>query len=378
MKKKLMAMLLSMALLGTLAGCGVTTTVPGGDTGSNKEIEEKTDVGSASGRTIGILMPTKSSERWIKDGNDMVKGLKELGYSTDLQYAEDVVETQVSQAENLITKGVSALVIANIDGESLTDVCQKAKDAGIPVIAYDRLIKNTPNVDYYISFDNTLVGVQVGEYIEKSLDLKNASKSYNIELFAGSPDDNNAHMLYDGAMSVLQPYIDSKKLNVVSGQTSFDEVCTLRWDGALAQSRMENLLTANYSNGQKVDAVFSSYDGLSRGIVEALRSVGYGSADLPWPVITGQDAETATVKSIINGEQTQTIFKDTRKLSAQAVKTVDAVLKGEKAEVNDEKTYNNGVKIVPSYLCTPVSVDKENYKTVLVDSGYITEEELSK
>ena len=378
MKKKLMAMLLSMALLGTLVGCGVTATVPGGDTGSNKEIEEKTDGGSASGKTIGILMPTKSSERWIKDGNDMVKGLKELGYSTDLQYAEDVVETQVSQAENLITKGVSALVIANIDGESLTDVCQKAKDAGIPVIAYDRLIKNTPNVDYYISFDNTLVGVQVGEYIEKSLDLKNASKSYNVELFAGSPDDNNAHMLYDGAMSVLQPYIDSKKLNVVSGQTSFDEVCTLRWDGALAQSRMENLLTANYSNGQKVDAVFSSYDGLSRGIVEALRSVGYGSADLPWPVITGQDAETATVKSIINGEQTQTIFKDTRKLSGQAVKTVDAVLKGEKAEVNDEKTYNNGVKIVPSYLCTPVSVDKENYKTVLVDSGYITEEELSK
>lgn len=379
MKKKLMAILLSMALLGTIAGCGVTTTVPGGDTGSNKEVqEEKTDGGSASGKTIGILMPTKSSERWIKDGDDMVKGLKELGYATDLQYAEDVVETQVSQAENLITKGVSALVIANIDGESLTDVCQKAKDAGIPVIAYDRLIKNTPNVDYYISFDNTLVGVQVGEYIEKSLDLKNASKSYNIELFAGSPDDNNAHMLYDGAMSVLKPYIDSKKLNVVSGQTSFDEVCTLRWDGALAQSRMENLLTANYSNGQKVDAVFSSYDGLSRGIVEALRSVGYGSADLPWPVITGQDAETATVKSIIAGEQTQTVFKDTRLLSDQAVKTVDAVLKGEKAEVNDEKTYNNGVKIVPSYLCTPVSVDKENYKSVLVDSGYIKEAELSK
>lgn len=379
MKKKLMAILLSMALLGTIAGCGVTTTVPGGDTGSSKEVqEEKTDGGSASGKTIGILMPTKSSERWIKDGDDMVKGLKELGYATDLQYAEDVVETQVSQAENLITKGVSALVIANIDGESLTDVCQKAKDAGIPVIAYDRLIKNTPNVDYYISFDNTLVGVQVGEYIEKSLDLKNASKSYNIELFAGSPDDNNAHMLYDGAMSVLKPYIDSKKLNVVSGQTSFDEVCTLRWDGALAQSRMENLLTANYSNGQKVDAVFSSYDGLSRGIVEALRSVGYGSADLPWPVITGQDAETATVKSIIAGEQTQTVFKDTRLLSDQAVKTVDAVLKGEKAEVNDEKTYNNGVKIVPSYLCTPVSVDKENYKSVLVDSGYIKEAELSK
>jgi len=371
-------MLLSMTLLGTLGGCGITTSAPGGAADTSDSSKTESQATKNDGKTIGILMPTKSSERWIKDGDDMVKKLKDLGYSTDLQYAEDVVETQVSQAENLITKGVSALVIANIDGESLTDVCQKAKDAGIPVIAYDRLIKNTANVDYYISFDNTLVGVQIGQYIEKSLDLKNASKSFNIELFAGSPDDNNAHMLYDGAMSVLKPYIDSKKLNVVSGQTSFDEVCTLRWDGALAQARMENLLTANYSAGKKVDAVFSSFDGLSRGIVEALRSVGYGSADLPWPVITGQDAETATVKSIIAGEQTQTIFKDTRLLSAQAVKTVDAVLKGQKAEVNDEKTYNNGVKVVPSYLCTPVSVDKTNYKTVLVDSGYIKEADLSK
>lgn len=379
MKKKLMAMLLSMALLGSIGGCSVTTSAPSSDADSSKtESQAKTDGGSGSGKTIGILMPTKSSERWINDGNDMVKGLKELGYNTDLQYAEDVVETQVSQAENLITKGVSALVIANIDGESLTDVCQKAKDAGIPVIAYDRLIKNTENVDYYISFDNKLVGTQIGQYIEKKLDLKNAQKTYNIELFAGSPDDNNAHMLYDGAMEVLKPYIDSKKLDVVSGQTKFDEICTLRWDGALAQARMENILTAHYSGGKKVDAVFSSFDGLSRGIVEALRSVGYGSADLPWPVITGQDAETASVKSIVKGEQTQTIFKDTRKLSAQAVKTVDAVLKGEKAEVNDTTTYNNGVKVVPSYLCQPVSVDKDNYQKELIDSGYISQADLDK
>ncbi|MBS5983750.1 MAG: sugar-binding protein [Clostridium butyricum] len=374
MKKKLMAMLLSMTLLGALGGCGVTTAP---NTDSNSGTASSSSGGSADGKTIGILMPTKSSERWINDGNDMVSKLKELGYNTDLQYAEDVIETQVSQAENLITKGVDCLVIANIDGESLTDVCQKAKDSNIPVIAYDRLIKNTENVDYYISFDNTLVGVQIGEYIEKTLDLKNASgKSYNIELFAGSPDDNNAHMLYDGAMSVLQQYIDKGSLKVVSGQTDFDTVCTLRWDGALAQSRMENILTANYSNGEKVDAVFSSFDGLSRGIVEALRSVGYGSADLPWPVITGQDAETASVKSIIAGEQTQTIFKDTRQLAAQAVKTVDAVLKGQEVEVNDTKTYNNGVKVVPSYLCTPISVDINNYKEVLVDSGYIKEQDL--
>lgn len=374
MKKKLMAILLSsMVLLGSLAGCGVTTTAPGGD-------KEKASGGSTAGKTIGILMPTKSSERWIKDGDDMVQGLKDLGYNTDLQYAEDTVETQVAQAENMITKGVSALVIANIDGDSLTDVCQKAKDANIPVIAYDRLIKNTANVDYYISFDNRLVGVQIGQYIESKLNLKDTSntKSYNIELFAGSPDDNNAHMLFDGAMSILQPYIDSKKLVVVSGQTKFDDVCTLRWDGALAQSRMENILTANYSSGKKVDAVMSSYDGLSRGIIEALRGVGYGSADLPWPIITGQDAETPTVKSIIKGEQTQTTFKDTRKLSAQAVKTVDEVLKGEKVEVNDDKTYDNGVKVVPSYLCTPVSVDKDNYQKELIDSGYIKQEDLDK
>ena len=374
MKKKLMAMLLSMTLLGALGGCGVTTAP---NTDSNSGTASSSSGGSTDGKTIGILMPTKSSERWINDGNDMVSKLKELGYNTDLQYAEDVIETQVSQAENLITKGVDCLVIANIDGESLTDVCQKAKDSNIPVIAYDRLIKNTENVDYYISFDNTLVGLQIGEYIEKTLDLKNASgKSYNIELFAGSPDDNNAHMLYDGAMSVLQQYIDKGSLKVVSGQTDFDTVCTLRWDGALAQSRMENILTANYSNGEKVDAVFSSFDGLSRGIVEALRSVGYGSADLPWPVITGQDAETASVKSIIAGEQTQTIFKDTRELAAQAVKTVDAVLKGQEVEVNDTKTYNNGVKVVPSYLCTPISVDINNYKEVLVDSEYIKEQDL--
>jgi len=374
MKKKLMAMLLSMTLLGSLAGCGVSTTAPGGtDEKSSSSSDSK-----ATGKTIGILMPTKSSERWINDGSDMEKALKNLGYDTNLQYAEDVVETQVAQAENLITKGVSGLVIANIDGESLTDVCQKAKDAGIPVIAYDRLIKNTENVDYYISFDNKLVGVQMGQYIETKLDLKNAQKSYNIELFAGSPDDNNAHMFFEGAMSVLQPYIDSKKLTVVSGQTKFDEICTLRWDGALAQSRMENVLTANYSGGKKVDAVLSPYDGISRGIVEALRSVGYGSGNLPWPVITGQDAETASIKSIIAGEQTSTIFKDTRMLSAQAVKTIDAAIKGQKAEVNDEKTYNNGVKVVPAYLCTPVSVDIKNYKEVLIDSGYLKQADLDK
>ena len=378
MRKKLISMLMSITLLGSLAGCSVkvTTTPPDGDAAEETSVQASKDV-ATSNKTIGVLMPTKSSERWVNDGDYMVKELTNLGYKTDLQYAEDVVETQVSQAENLITKGVDCLVIANIDGESLTDVCQKAHDSGIPVIAYDRLIKNTPNVDYYISFDNTLVGVQMGEYIEKSLKLKEGNnKSYNLELFAGSPDDNNAYMFFDGAMSVLKPYIDKNTLQIVSGQKDFDACCTLRWDGALAQSRMENILTSSYSNGKKVDAILACNDDLSRGTVEALRGVGYGSNDLPWPIITGQDATTASIKSIIAGEQTQTIFKDTRTLAAQAVKTVDSLLKGQEVEVNDTTTYDNGVKVVPSYLCTPVSVDINNYKEVVVDSGYISADDL--
>ncbi|HCW53288.1 MAG TPA: sugar ABC transporter substrate-binding protein [Clostridium sp.] len=378
MKKKLMSMLLSIALFGSLAGCSirVTTLPPEGEAAEETSAQVSKDVATGD-KTIGVLMPTKSSERWVNDGDYMVKELTDLGYKTDLQYAEDVVETQVSQAENLITKGVDCLVIANIDGESLTDVCQKAHDSGIPVIAYDRLIKNTSNVDYYVSFDNTLVGVQMGEYIEKSLKLKDGTnKSYNLELFAGSPDDNNAYMFFDGAMSVLNPYIENNTLQIVSGQTDFDTCCTLRWDGALAQSRMENILTSSYSNGKKVDAILACSDDLSRGTVEALRGVGYGSNDLPWPVITGQDATTASIKSIIAGEQTQTIFKDTRTLAAQAVKTVDQILKGQEVEVNDTTTYDNGVKVVPSYLCTPVSVDINNYKEVVVNSGYISADDL--
>lgn len=373
MRKKLMSILVSFTLLATLGGCSVrfTTTPPAA------EGEDEASAMSVQDKTIGVLMPTKSSERWVNDGDYMVKELTKLGYKTDLQYAEDVVETQVSQAENLITKGVSCLVIANIDGESLTDVCQKAHDSGIPVIAYDRLIKNTENVDYYLSFDNTLVGEQMGQYIEEKLKLKeDSSKHYNLELFAGSPDDNNSYMFFDGAMSILKPYIDKNTLQIISGQKDFDICCTLRWDGALSQSRMENLLTSSYSNGKKVDAILACSDDLARGTIEALRSVGYGNSDLPWPVITGQDATTASIKSIIAGEQTQTIFKDTRTLAEQAVKTVDKILKHEEVEVNDTTTYDNGVKVVPSYLCTPVSVDKGNYKEVVVDSGYISEDEL--
>ncbi|WP_027085962.1 multiple monosaccharide ABC transporter substrate-binding protein [Cohnella panacarvi] len=363
--KKFSVMALILALVFVIAACGKNN-----DNGSSGD-----DGGGTSKGTIGIAMPTKSSERWVKDGDNMVKEFQKLGYKSDLQYGEDVIENQVSQIENMITKGVKLLVVAAIDGESLTDVLQKAADAKIPVIAYDRLIKKTEHVSYYATFDNFKVGVLQASYIEDKLGLKDGKGPFNVELFAGSPDDNNAYFFFDGAMSVLKPYIDSGKLVVKSGQTKFDQVATLRWDGGVAQSRMDNLLSANYADAN-VDAVLSPYDGITIGILSSLKGVGYGSADKPLPVTSGQDAELASVKSILAGEQTSTIFKDTRELAKVAVKMADAVLTGGKPEINDEKTYNNGVKIVPSYLLVPISVDKENYKQVLVDSGYYTEDQL--
>ncbi|WP_026906878.1 multiple monosaccharide ABC transporter substrate-binding protein [Paucisalibacillus globulus] len=331
--------------------------------------------GDGDSKTVGIAMPTKSSERWVYDGDNMKAEFEKLGYDVDLQYAEDVVENQLSQIENMITKGVDILVIASIDGEALTDVLEKAKNQDIPVIAYDRLIMNSDHVSYYATFDNFQVGVLQAKYIEEKLGLADGEGPFNIELFAGSPDDNNAYFFWDGAISILQPYIDNGQLVVKSGQTEFEQGATLRWDGAKAQERMDNLLSAHYS-GEKVDVVLSPFDGISRGVISSLKAVGYGSADNPMPIVTGQDAELASVKSIIAGEQTQTIFKDTRELAAKAVNMADSVLKDEEPEINDEETYDNGKKVVPSYLLEPISVDIDNYKEALVDTEYYTEDEL--
>jgi putative multiple sugar transport system substrate-binding protein len=319
--------------------------------------------------TVGIAMPTKSSARWIDDGNNMVKALKAHGYDADLQYAEDDIPNQLSQIENMVAKKEKALVIAAIDGTTLSDVLKQAKAAGITVIAYDRLIRDTPNVDYYATFDNFQVGVLQAQSIEQKLGLKDGKGPFNIELFGGSPDDNNAYFFYNGAMSVLKPYIDSGKLKVASGQMGMDKVATLRWDGATAQARMDNLLSAYYGN-KHVDAVLSPYDGLSIGIISSLKGVGYGSADQPMPVISGQDAEVPSIKAILRGDQYSTIFKDTRDLAKVAADMVDSALSGKQVTVNDTKTYNNGVKVVPSYLLKPVVVDKSNWEKVLVDSGY--------
>jgi len=324
---------------------------------------------------IAISMPTKSSARWIADGSNMVKVFKEKGYRTDLQYAEDDIPNQLAQIENMITKGPKVLVIAAIDGTTLSDALQKAADSGIKVIAYDRLIKNSKNVDYYATFDNFQVGVLQAGYIEKALKLKTAKGPFNIELFGGSPDDNNAFFFYDGAMSVLKPHIDSGKLVVRSKQLGMDKVSTLRWDGAVAQARMDNLLSAYYTQA-RVDAVLSPYDGLSIGIISSLKGVGYGTPKQPMPVVTGQDAEIPSVKSILAKEQTATVFKDTRELAKVTANMVDALLSDKPVPVNDTKTYNNGVKVVPSYLLKPVSVDASNWKEALVTSGYYKESQI--
>lgn len=325
--------------------------------------------------TIGIAMPTKSSSRWISDGENMVKYFKDKGYKTDLQYAEDDIPNQLAQIENMITKGSKVLVIAAIDGTTLSAALQKAADSGIKVVAYDRLIRGSKNVDYYTTFDNFQVGVlQAGSIVDK-LGLKQGKGPFNIELFGGSPDDNNAFFFYDGAMSVLKPYIDSGKLVVRSKQMGMEKVGTLRWDGAVAQARMDNLLSAFYTK-DKVHAVLSPYDGLSIGILSSLKGVGYCTASQPCPVVSGQDAEIPSVKSMLRGEQSSTVFKDTRELAKVTVNLVDAVLSGKKPEINDTKTYNNGVKVVPSYLLKPVAVDSSNWKKVLVDSGYYKEAQL--
>jgi putative multiple sugar transport system substrate-binding protein len=323
--------------------------------------------------TIGIAMPTKSSARWIADGDNMVKVFKSKGYGTDLQYAEDDIPNQLAQIEGMITKKVKVLVIAAIDGTTLTSALKKANDSGIKVIAYDRLIRGSENVDYYATFDNFQVGVLQAQTLEKALGLKDGKGPFNIELFAGSPDDNNATFFFNGAMSVLKPYLDSGKLVVRSKQTAFDKVATLRWDGAVAQARMDAILSAYYGKDAKVNAVLSPYDGLSMGIISSLKAVGYGTAAQPLPFVSGQDAEVPSVKSIIKGEQYSTLFKDTRELAKVTANMVDAVLSGKQPEVNDTKTYDNGKKVVPSYLLKPVAVDGSNWKDILVGSGYYTE-----
>lgn len=325
--------------------------------------------------TVGIAMPTQSSARWISDGNSMVEQFEAAGYDTILQYAEDDIPNQLAQIENMITNGVDVLVIAAIDGTTLSNALENAHFADIRVIAYDRLIRDSEYVDYYATFDNFKVGVQQATSLVDGLQERFGDAPYNVELFGGSPDDNNAYFFYNGAMSVLDPLIEDGTVNIVSGQMGMETVGTLRWDGAVAQARMDNLLSAHYTD-ETVHGVLSPYDGLSIGIISSLKGVGYGSDDQAMPIVSGQDAELRSIKSMLAGEQYSTVFKDTRELARVTVGMVDALLEGGEPEINDTETYDNGVKVIPSYLLEPVSVDLSNWEDVIIGSGYYSMDEV--
>ncbi|MDR0424866.1 MAG: sugar-binding protein [Clostridiales Family XIII bacterium] len=374
MKKKLFSILLVIAMVFTLSACG------GGGGNNEPASNEPSDQPAASGENlkVGVSMPTQSLQRWNQDGSNMKQQLEAQGYEVDLQYAGDNdIPTQVAQLENMISTGCQVLVIAAIDGTSLTNVVDSAKDAGIAVIAYDRLIMNTDGVAYYATFDNTLVGRMQGEYIRDTLDLDNTSGPYNLEMFTGSPDDNNIVFFFGGALEVLQPYIDSGKLVVPSGQTERDQCAIQSWSSEIAQSRMENLIAAQgYGpNGTKLDAVLCSNDSTAQGVTTALKNAGYTADN--FPIITGQDCDKPSVINMKQGTQSMSVFKDTRTLAARVVLMVDSILKGTEPELNDTETYDNGTGVIPSFLCDPVVGTIDNYKELLIDSGYYTEADVT-
>jgi putative multiple sugar transport system substrate-binding protein len=393
MKKKLLSMILATTMVASvLAGCGsssetASTTTESSEAAETDDSAAATDdsaaatddsaasedvAAAAAGTKVGVSMPTKDLQRWNQDGSNMQAELEAAGYEVDLQFASNDVQTQVSQIENMISSGANVLVIAAIEGSSLGEALDMAKSANIPVIAYDRLLMNSDAVSYYATFDNYMVGTKQGEYIVDALDLDNADGPFNMEITAGDPGDNNAGYFYNGAMDVLQPYIDAGKLVVVSGQTSFDEVATPTWATETAQSRAENILSSNYADGTQIDVWLCSNDSTALGVENALAANYNGN----YPIITGQDCDIENVKNMIAGKQSMSIFKDTRTLASQVVKMVGQILTGATVDVNDTETYDNGNGVVPSYLCEPVFADVNNYKELLIDSGYYTEDQL--
>jgi putative multiple sugar transport system substrate-binding protein len=360
------------ALAASLAVAAVVTVAGCGSAGAG---------GAQERPLVGVAMPTTTSERWIADGENVQDQLQALGYDVSLEYAENDVPTQVQQLEDMIAAGADALVIGSIDGVALKDVLAEAAAADIPVIAYDRLIRESPDVAYYATFDNARVGVLQATQLLQGLGVLDAggeptgaSGPYNVELFAGSTDDNNASVFYAGAMQVLQPYLDSGVLVVPSGETDFETIATAAWDPKNATARMQTLLP-RYAD-RRLDGVLSPYDGISIAVLDAVKGIGYGSASQPLPVVTGQDAELASAKSIAAGEQYGTVYKDTRQLAEVAVSMVRALLDGAEPETNDNASYDNGVKVVPSYLLSPQVVTEQNSRLVLVDGGYYTPVEL--
>ncbi len=372
--KKILALVMALAMILSLAACGAsepTAEAPKADAPAAEAPAAPAE--EAKSNLVGVAMPTKDLQRWNQDGANMKSELEAAGYTVDLQYAANDIATQVSQIENMISGGVECLVIASIDGEALGTVLEQAKAAGIPVIAYDRLIMNSDAVSYYATFDNWDVGVKQGEYIVKALDLENAGdKTFNIEYITGDPGDNNINFFFDGAISVLQKYIDAGTLVCPSGQTEKQAVATANWASDAAQARFENILATYYADGTQLDAVLASNDSTALGVANALAASYTGN----YPVLTGQDCDIASVKNMVDGKQSMSVFKDTRTLASQVVKMVDALMKGTEPPINDTETYDNGTGVIPSFLCEPVACTPDMIQELLVDSGYYTADQI--
>ncbi|MCR5641304.1 MAG: sugar-binding protein [Lachnospiraceae bacterium] len=389
MKKKLLSVLLAATMVATLAtGCGEAATEET-ETTAPAATEEKADDAAettASGeQTVGIAMPTQSLERWNRDGSYLKEQFESKGYAVELTYSDNKIDQQVKDIEGLIADDVDLLVVAAVDGESLSQVLADAKDANIPVISYDRLIMNTDAISYYVSFDNYTVGKLQGEFVIDQLDLKNAGdKTYNIEFTAGDPADNNAGFFFNGAYDALKEYIDAGTLVVPSGQTKFDQVATPQWDTKNAMNRMENILGSNYGDGKtKLDVALCSNDSTALGVTQAIENNYWG--DVKDVIITGQDGDVANLANLVDGKQTMTVYKA---VANEAVATLDlgvALLNGETPDAGligsagwsfdcayDTESYDNGTGVIPSYLLVPTVVTKDNLQKELVDTGYYT------
>ena len=372
--KKAMGMLLAAAMVLMLAACG---TGDSGETMKEKlpaaEVPVVETAAPEPGNRIGVALPNRQTQRWIQDGDNMKLMLEAAGYAVDLQYADNDIATQIYQIENMIAEGCKVLVISSVEGEALGTVLERAKAAGIPVIAYDRLIMGSDAVSYYVSFDNWEIGVSQGQFIVDALGLENGgNKVYNMEFVTGDPSDNNINFLFDGAMSVLKPYMDAGILVTPSGQTEKQSAATPYWDCEFAQERFADILEKFYGEGRELHAVLANNDTTAMGVANALAS-GYTGK---YPVLTGQDCEILNVRNMLDGRQAMSVFKDTRILAARAAEMVDALMKGEEPPVNDTQSYDNGTGIIPAYLCEPVVATADNVRQVLIDSGYYTEAEI--
>ena len=325
---------------------------------------------------IGVSMPSKEQQRWTQDGDNIKKQLQAKGYKVELRNAEGDIDRQIAQVQELIDLNCRIIVITAIDGESFTEVLKNAAKKKITIISYDRLISNTPTMDYYLTFDNVEVGVMQAEYIVDALGLLDGISKITLELFSGALDDSTTPDYYEGQMSVLKPFIDNGQIVIRSGQTTLNDTATFDWSGDVAADRLAGILAEYYNDGTRLDAVLSTYDGMSVEMIKTLKDAGYGTADNPLPIMTGQDCDKASVISIINGEQSMSVFVDTRTLAARTVDMIDDIMVGKTPAINDSSRYNNGVKDVPAAICKPVLVDINNYREVLIDSGYYKESDL--